>query len=76
MTTDQILMYNFEHPWKEDCKINWKFFLLTNGNEAILNGQIDLNIAGGTKSILPFDWTIKFVFIIPSKLRSALSTKI
>lgn len=48
------------------------FSWLTNGNEAILNGQIDLNNAGGTKSTLPFDCTIKFVFIMPSKLRSAL----
>jgi hypothetical protein len=45
---------------------------LTNGNDAILNGQIDLNIPGGTKSILPLDCTTTFVFIVLSKLSSAL----
>jgi hypothetical protein len=48
------------------------FLKLTNGNEAILNGQIDLNIPGGAKSILPLACTTKFVFIVPSKLSSAL----
>ena len=45
---------------------------LTKGNEAMLNGQIDLNIAGGTNSILPFACTTMLVLMVPSKLSSAL----
>ena len=76
----QILMYNFEYPKKDNEKnISCLFHylsILTNGNDEISNGQIDLNIAGGTNSTLPFACTTTFVFIVPSKLSSALEDKI
>jgi hypothetical protein len=42
-------MYSFVYPKKDKKQSRSYFFVkLTNGNAAILNGQIDLNIPGGT----------------------------
>ena len=80
MTRNQISMYNFVYPKKMKSNTINKYSTirtncstkLTNGNEAISKGHIDLNIPGGTKSIEPLCCTTKFVFIVPSKLGSAL----
>jgi len=81
MSTNRISMYKFEYPKKTNRQIQFlhlifSLSILTNGNEEISNGQIDLNIAGGTKSTLPFACTTRFVFIVPSKLSSALGKEI
>jgi hypothetical protein len=45
---------------------------LTNGNDAILKGQIDLKIPGGTYSTSPVYCTTVFTLIVLSNLSSAL----
>lgn len=72
----QILRYNFVHPLKKNNKnIKEVQLKLTNGNDSMLKGQIDLKIPGGTKSILPVCCRTTFVFIVPSKFSLALQTK-
>jgi archaellum component FlaF (FlaF/FlaG flagellin family) len=46
--------------------------ILTNGNVAISNGQIDLNIPGGTYSISPVCCTTAFTRSVLSNFSSAL----
>jgi hypothetical protein len=76
-TMNRISRCNFEYPKNRDGHVSIERYedlvrRLTKGNEAILNGQIDLNIAGGTNRMLPFACTTIFVLIVPSKLSSAL----
>jgi hypothetical protein len=72
----QISVYNFVYPKKtQPLKIkSLKYFfqIRTNGNAAILNVQIDLNIPGGTYNTSPLCCTTAFTFIVLSNFSSAL----
>ncbi len=57
---------------QDKTKLKYFFSKLTNGNAAILNGQIDLNIPGGTYNTSPLCCTTAFTFIVLSNFSSAL----